>query len=395
MRNLITRLIAVGFGLLLAWLLIELVLRLMPGLLPPAVQEVTGREPRSLSSIDRFYQTWLAAQMSDPVLGVRSRPNLDIWLEGHPDFSYRLRTNSHGLRNDREQGPVDAILLGDSFAFGYGVNEEDTWAARLSELSGIEFVNLGVSGLGAVRELRLLETEGLPLQPKLVVWQFFKNDPWDASRFQQWQASGNPDFMAWEKEQYSQPKPAAQGSGVGWAVRRFLYRHVISYELVKYALGIGVYTDQSEQRIRVVVDGKPLLLEQTLNRTWGDFSQPDIEQGWRLTQESLLQARDLVEAAGAKFAVVMVPSKEEVYWHLLAPRLDDPEGMHMLEPSRRLAEFCRQEGIPYLDLQDRMAAAAQQGQVLYLTYDAHWNPAGHALAAEILNAFLKEQDLLP
>jgi len=395
MRTVFARLAAALFGLFLAWLLLEGLLRLMPGLLPPPVQTITGREPRAVSGIDRFYEGWRAAQVSDPLLGVRNAPNLDVLLEGHPDFSYRLRTNSRGLRNERETGPVDAILLGDSFAFGYGVDAAETWQAELRRLSGTEFVNVAVSGMGPVRELRLLETEVLPLQPQLVVWQFFKNDFWDASHFQQWLESDEPDYMAWDKAQYSQPAPSpVTGSGLGWSIRRFLFRHVITYELAKFFLGAGAYADSSNQQVRVLVDGVPLMLEQTLNRTWSDFSRPDIQAGWQMTQESLLQARDQVEAGGASFAVVLVPSKEEAYWRLLAPKLDDPDSMGIGRNSRRMLEFCQAQGIACLDLTSAFQAAAQAGPPLYFTYDAHWNAAGHQLAAEEVYAFLAAENLI-
>lgn len=394
MRGCLARLAALAFGLLLAWLLLEGLLRLMPGLLPAQVQKVTGRQPRSQAGLDRFYQQWKAVQVPDPYLGFRYAPNLDVVLEGHPDFIYRLRTNSRGLRNLRAAGPVDALLIGDSFAFGYGVNEEDSWEARLQAMTGLEFVNFGVSGFGPLRELRLLQRDGLALQPKLVVWQFFKNDFFDASNFQRWLASGHPDFIAWEAEVYHAPSAAPQGSGLSWQIRSWLYRHVITYELVKYALGLGAYADRSQRPLTVTVDGTPLYLEQTLNREWADFTRPDIEQGWHATQQALLQARDLAQAAGAQFVVVMAPSKEETYWRLMAPKVDDPQGFHMRLNSQRLAEFCQQEGLTCLDLYDSFAEAAQAGEVLYFSHDAHWNQAGHALAAQTVRDFLASQGLL-
>ena len=123
---------------------------------------------------------WPAA---DALAGYRYAPHLDVRLSGHPDFSCRVRTNGRGLRTPFERGPVDVIALGDSFTFGYGVDEAETWPARLAELTGWSVANLGVSGYGPQSELALLRSEGPALPPRLLLWQFFANDLEDASLF--------------------------------------------------------------------------------------------------------------------------------------------------------------------------------------------------------------------
>ena len=57
-----------------------------------------------------------------------------------PEYCINIRTNSKGIRADREityektDGVKRIFLLGDSFAMGYGVNLEDTFSSQIQML---------------------------------------------------------------------------------------------------------------------------------------------------------------------------------------------------------------------------------------------------------------------
>lgn len=98
-----------------------------------------------------------------------------------------MRTNSKGVRADRDipyEKTVDIkriVLLGDSFAMGYGVNIENTFLSQIQkflEESGVnsEIVNLGVPVYGNAEELILLREEGLKYQPDLVLLAWHPSD---------------------------------------------------------------------------------------------------------------------------------------------------------------------------------------------------------------------------
>jgi lysophospholipase L1-like esterase len=111
---------------------------------------------------------------------------------GHP-----VRINSFGFRGpdwDIQKAPngFRILALGDSFTFGQGVDENETYASLLREkLNGmypektIEVLNLGVQGYEAIDEMKLLEKVGPLLHPDLVLVGFYENDvvlehlPWD------------------------------------------------------------------------------------------------------------------------------------------------------------------------------------------------------------------------
>jgi hypothetical protein len=62
------------------------------------------------------------------------------------------------------------VVVGDSVAFGSGVDDADTFSERLQTTgSSFEVANLAVSGYGTDQELLRLEREGLALDPDVVV----------------------------------------------------------------------------------------------------------------------------------------------------------------------------------------------------------------------------------
>ena len=365
----------------LGTLLTELLARAEPGMLPAPVQTMTGRRARLWAG---FYDDWHGTSVPDRALGFRHLPNLDVVLAGHPDFSYRLRTNSRGLRTPVEDGPVDVVALGDSFTFGYGVDEKVTWPSQLARLSGLTVANLGISGYGPGSELAMLRQEGLRLQPRLVLWQFFANDLLDATSFAAWQAAGRGDFLDWERARTL--PPAAPGlPAPGVSLRGLLHRHLVSYELAKWASRQGVYDPGRRPARWIDVDGAPLLLDIGGPAAWSDRTNPWVRDEMALTAAALEAARDDVRAMGAELIVVLAPTKEAVYWQGEARERIALEGN-----DRWAAQVCRVLGIPCLPLLPVFASAAQQSGPLYFREDVHWNPAGHRLAGREIARFTGE-----
>lgn len=82
---------------------------------------------------------------------------------------------SKGHRVPGTEGNPDVVFVGDSFTFGLGLKDDDTFASRYCAAMQLSCANLGVPGSGTVRQLRRLEqylTE-YGWKPKEVKWFFF------------------------------------------------------------------------------------------------------------------------------------------------------------------------------------------------------------------------------
>lgn len=111
-------------------------------------------------------------------------PNQSVKFQGVP-----VTTNSCAMRDSeflvaKQPNQVRIALLGDSFAFGWGVEEHESFSEVAEEkLNKIfngqlnfEILNFGVPGYSTFQELALFEDRVLDLEPDLVLVFFVEND---------------------------------------------------------------------------------------------------------------------------------------------------------------------------------------------------------------------------
>lgn len=151
-----------------------------------------------------------ACAVHDPDLGWRNMPGAVARVKA-PRFSYRLRINSKGLRDvehpyEKEPGTFRIALLGDSIAWGWGVDDGRCFADLIEPRLGVEVINLGVPGYSTDQQLLTLERDGLRYEPDLVLLCFVLNDvlgnlqetsqgrnkPRFVRRDEEWRVAGQP-----------------------------------------------------------------------------------------------------------------------------------------------------------------------------------------------------------
>ena len=93
-----------------------------------------------------------------------------------PEFSNKFDVNSLGLRDDeRSIHAPELIVIGDSEAMGWGVEQNQTFAQIVEARSGLTVLNAAVSSYGTAREvmsLQRLDTSRL----RFLVIQYCDND---------------------------------------------------------------------------------------------------------------------------------------------------------------------------------------------------------------------------
>jgi lysophospholipase L1-like esterase len=95
------------------------------------------------------------------------------------EFDVAFDVNSLGVRDSEEalRAP-EMVVAGDSFAMGWGVEADETFARRLQALTGLRTLNAGVSSYGTARELLLLRRVDLSGLRFLLI-QYDRNDAWE------------------------------------------------------------------------------------------------------------------------------------------------------------------------------------------------------------------------
>lgn len=115
-----------------------------------------------------------ACAKSDPDLIYRLRPGTCTFA--NTEFETTLDINSAGLRDDEASLTApEIIVLGDSYAMGWGVHAEQTFAEQLAALTGKRVLNAGIASYGTARELLLLAQLDLSAADDVIL-QYCGND---------------------------------------------------------------------------------------------------------------------------------------------------------------------------------------------------------------------------
>jgi hypothetical protein len=311
-----------------------------------------------------------------PYIGGLERPHTHDIISGR-DFSAPFHTDGYGFRNPwpwPEQ--ADIVVLGDSFVFGYGVADMEAWPALLAQaLPQSRLINLGLIGAGPQQYLRVYETFGRLLQPKvIVIGLFLINDFWDAAMFDGWVSAHTTEhYLIWRRRHhhFTLSEPLA-------SIKSVLLQHSYVYNLARntyraWSRGGAIHLELTDGgRLQLV----PSLVEYAANR-----GQP-ARREFQLVLQALVDLQALAHQQGASVLVVIQPAKEEVYLPLLSRPVAD-----LSAPVRVALEAHR---IEYLDTTAAFEQCARAGKRLFFEVDGHVNTQGHRLIAQEVLVYLRK-----
>jgi len=122
----------------------------------------------------------------DPQVSFRLTPGFSAEIEGN-----QYTVNQHGMRGEdvsveKPAGSRRILVLGDSYAFGFGVDDKDTISAQLqralrTDTPDLQVLNMGVPGYQSGQELKVLERDGMRFSPDVVALIYYANDNVTAS----------------------------------------------------------------------------------------------------------------------------------------------------------------------------------------------------------------------
>lgn len=117
----------------------------------------------------------------DTLLGWVNRPNVDLPDAYGPGVGIRINAqrfrNAAPIEQAVPAGTIRIICSGDSFTFGYGVDNTDAWCERLGALdSRLETVNMGLGGYGVDQAYLWYLQDGLHLEHHVQVLSFLTDD---------------------------------------------------------------------------------------------------------------------------------------------------------------------------------------------------------------------------
>lgn len=370
-------LIALFAGLGIGVTLIEGALRLAPGLFNPEIERMLRADARNYG-------------VAHPYIGHLHRPDNAIVLSGR-DFHAVHQVDGLGFRNTWPWPErAEIVTIGDSLTFGYGVEDDQAWPYLLGQsIAPNRVVNLGLIGAGPQQYLRLFETFGVKLRPKLLlVGVFAQNDFWDANVFDRWLESGvGGNFMVWRDFGRPQRVSFSVRNPLGSLTRLFrakvypTLRSTYTYTLLRALRGGVEGPAAAPPRIYQFPDGSRLQLLESDYLAKSAATQPGRRE-FHLVLDALERINALAAQQGTHALMVLQPGKEQVYLPLLGETRGDP--------TVALRAALDRLGIDYLDLAPGFRARAAAGERLFFEVDGHPNQAGYALTARLVQAHITE-----
>ena len=261
------------------------------------------------------------------------------------------RINRYGLRGpeiepDKPDGVFRVLVLGDSFTFGAGVADDESFPAQLQPLLAgscatprrFEVINAGVSGYNTADEVVNLERRWLPeLEPDLVLLTFYVNDAYDDTRMAAAMRGG-----------------ALSGSGSAWFWRsRFLGWLASRITAWKTAR-------DTEALYRAQFSDDPEL----------------AGHNWQASRAALGRAAAVTRERGVPLAIVIFPDLHG---------LDDVYPFEFVH--REVTSAADESAVPVLDLLETFRGRDPRSLWVHPT-DHHPNAEAHARAAEALNRWV-------
>jgi hypothetical protein len=315
-------------------------------------------------------------------------------------------------------------VLGDSHTYGTAVARDEAWPLVLGASLRRRVYNMGLPGHSPVQSLLALD-EALSLQPThVVVAVHVGNDFPDSFHVSKWsptiRALAPPDLLraslaVEEQETFLAKADRLYYAGETWAqppqgtvaqTRAWLSAHNRLYGLLRAVknrvrpppvmvgeapfesvvqqvtparLKYWTVTDQPHWRTILTVPYHFLCL---------DDRDVRVRLGVELVKRALLIIADRTRAKSAQLLVVLLPTKDAVFWLHTTARSALLTDLVAAETrlKRELMQAWAAEGLAVVDATDALRAAPRQPY--FETPDSHPSPFGHRVIAEVVAAHL-------
>lgn len=260
------------------------------------------------------------------------------------DYDVAVRINQYGFRDTKDLRHSDAddlFVVGDSFSFGWGVEEEDRYSNLLATMLGTNVYNISIPTDidGYHRLVQYARAQGATIST-LIVGICMENDL--------------RDYRVAVRDRATSRK-----SGVFLSFKTWLTYHSATYNTIKAVVHENGPLRKMALKLRLITSPADRAVRQV-------YSQALIES----SVERLVR---MVKECGIPRVIVMViPSR--LLW--MGDDRDTYARIH-----REFVAGARDRGLTVVDLR---TALEEGGHPLsyHFQYDGHWNRRGHCKAAE-------------
>jgi hypothetical protein len=289
--------------------------------------------------LEPAFVPWTDIMTFDPQLGWRPRADVDTFYLADRDDVFRVVTDHDGWTGRHSLDDSAMVVIGDSFAFGYGVDAGKSFA----DLNrGLIVKAVGAPGYSMVQSVLLMEQFAGRLAGKLVVW-----------------------FVCLENDLQDNLAPAMR-------------RYRSPFVRLSVARGAWEITDQH-------VAAAPW---KSTDRNWKRILPylcvpgPLSDRAYAASDYLIGRAAASCRRVGAHLVLVTIPDPSQLTADgraKLAAQSGNLEACDENLPDRRIVESCTRHGVPTIVGKDHLSASDYKR-----LEGLHWNDRGHRRMAEIL-----------
>lgn len=347
----------------------------------------------------------LGIYQNDQYTAQSLRPNAHGVLQSREkgEFSVDIKITSQGFRDTKEyQIPKPSntfriLMLGDSFTLGHGVKVEEAFSKvlekNLNEKTkewNFEVINAAYASGFTWDEAYLFTKErGLSYEPDLVIENVWIGN--DLTEF------GEHDYP--QLDENNLPKKIISKRTY---VTEDGYLRAINVSKKRRLAGMLGFlnekicdsSDFCKVLARPLVDAtikniKNKLKPDKVTSIYIEFLQRELSEkttkNWQIGQQMLIALEKLASNSKAKFIIVNIPIKEQIY---------DPGELLRSEQlyTTRIEEFTKSENISFCDISPELKEEPREA---YFPNDSHLTTIGHMQAAEAIERCIKSESFLP
>jgi lysophospholipase L1-like esterase len=316
----------------------------------------------------------------DRELGFVPKKNVHSRMVKPSQFDAVLNTNSIRVRGKSEyviNKPSDTIrilFLGDSFVFGWGVNDNETLPAQLEKTlteNGyhVEIINAGVYSYDTAHYYRW-NRRFAALKPDLTILGYCLENDSIVSRLppnnnaiikKRNPARNNP--FAINYIYYFIKENILLKSHLLKLIREQLYLHFPNIRSILFNFGLN--------------DKRNIFLTE-----YPEYLSKEIE----LVTTNLNTLKNDVISFKGKLLILFVPLREQIYF---ANAINRFRSFDIMKPNMTLAEICKKNEIDYFDpIHSLTTESKKYKEHFYFQTDPHFSPLGNQVLAKDLFQFL-------
>jgi len=363
---------------------------------------------------DKYHPDFQAQFEPDPVFGWSPKKNYHWFSYDEPGKLVEYTHNSQGIRGDKEysldkRDKKRIIVLGDSFVYGFSLNDNETYPYQLGEELGNEFevINLAASGYGTDQALLKLIHVGLDFSLDIVIYGLYPNDINDNTMLKAYGVEKpmffleNDSLVLYPMKDRYDPNTSVINKRTVSEMDAFLFSSSILYyfmhsKIANIRPSLGREKKQYKDGFH---DSHTLIFVEKIRDP--EYSKEYYEStavGLKRTKALIKRMNDICLKRRIKFLVVYIPPELQISKAFRKRFVDmysdlEEEDIDLIYKDKMLSFITNDREVRLLDLSETFEQGeAENGEnILYQEFDSHWSALGTEKSAQSTVAYLRKE----